>query len=240
MNVEMSGYITSLLDRFEVEFGSALRIVKTPFVAEGQWCTESDVSHPRFGKSACSYVASLLSLARMGRPDIMVAVVRLARWVTKWETCHDHALIRLFGYLKGTMGHVLRSTAIVNSVPDLVIWSDADLAGDCTDTRSTSGTWIELCFGDGSCWPITWGSKRQGASAYSTCESEVVALNVAIREEGLPLHALASEIIGHSLRIRCKEDNTQAIAAVQRGYSKNSGVCRGFIGCLLGLFTSYW
>eukprot|EP00971_Amphidinium_carterae_P332784 6467110-Amphidinium_carterae.1 len=157
----------------------------------------------------------------MARPDILVAVTRLTRFVSKWTRAHDVALIRLFGYIKGSLGHRLKDRLDKDRPIEVHVWSDADLCGDPTDTKSTSGVWIELrSQGSDACWPIAWASKRQGASAFSTCESEVVAMSFALREEGLPLLNLVANLTGKDVPLVCKEDNQQAIAAINRGYSK--------------------
>eukprot|EP00971_Amphidinium_carterae_P342056 6481210-Amphidinium_carterae.1 len=138
--------------------------------------------------------------------------MRLSRKVSKWLHIHDaefgsHAdhsarrrrrkrrihdiqLRRLFEYLKGTVGVSLVSRVQRDKPIEFLIWTDADLNGDVSDSKSTSGLWIELRSSNGDVWPITWNSKRQGGSAYATCESEVIALNTGIREEGIALHGL--------------------------------------------------
>eukprot|EP00972_Heterocapsa_arctica_P025921 3815078-Heterocapsa_arctica.AAC.1 len=42
----------------------------------------------------------LLFAARLCRPDILVAITRLAAKVSKWLTCHDRALMRLMQYVE--------------------------------------------------------------------------------------------------------------------------------------------
>eukprot|EP00972_Heterocapsa_arctica_P081332 11988015-Heterocapsa_arctica.AAC.1 len=42
----------------------------------------------------------LLFAARLCRPDILVAITRLAAKVSKWLTCHDRALTRLMQYVE--------------------------------------------------------------------------------------------------------------------------------------------
>ena len=106
----------------------------------------------------------------------------------------------------------------------LIVWSDADLCGDPEDTKSTSGMFIELCNEDtGSRWPITWAVRRQGSTAGSTAEAETVAMCSAVKQDGIPLCELLDFMMQGSRRqieLICRVDNTQALAAVRRGYSK--------------------
>ena len=81
-------------------------------------------------------------LSRVARPDISVAVQRLCRVVTKWTATHDAQLIRLYAYLDAT-GPIALSTELSPEDLDdvqLVIWSDADWAGDPEDSKFTSGS----------------------------------------------------------------------------------------------------
>eukprot|EP00971_Amphidinium_carterae_P081414 1610790-Amphidinium_carterae.1 len=221
MKVEMSGYAQKAVSRFEDELGCKLRTVSTPYIADGneKEALESDVCG-QHAKTASSHIATLLFLARMSRPDLMTSVMKLSRWVSRWEHVHDLQLKRLFEYLKGTVQMCIVSHVERNAPMEFIIWTDADLNGDPSDSKSTSGLWVELkSIGCDSSWPVTWNSKRQGGSAYSTCESEIIALNNGIRDEGIPLHSLVEAIVGGNVRLVCREDNTQAISAIQRGYS---------------------
>eukprot|EP00969_Alexandrium_andersonii_P237948 10502706-Alexandrium_andersonii.AAC.1 len=69
------------------------------------------------------------------------------------------------------------------------LYADADFAG-CVDTlRSASG--VHLCLrGPRTSFPFAGLSKRQGCSSRSTPEAELVAMDFAMRQEGLPSHSL--------------------------------------------------
>ena len=96
---------------------------------------------------------------------------------------------------------------------------DADLAGDVESSKSTSGFWLELRSADDKrCWPPAWKSKRQGSTASSTCEAEMISLATALKSEVLPMLELLEQALGRPVRLRCLEDNTQCIKAAETGY----------------------
>ena len=72
----------------------------------------------------------------------------------------------------------------------------------------------------GNCFPLTWKVSHQTATASSSAESETVSASVAIRSAALPIQALLEDMLGITIPIACKIDNTQAIAAINNGYSK--------------------
>ena len=95
----------------------------------------------------------------------------------------------------------------------LLIWPDADLAGDKGSARATGGFCVELECGDHR-WPLAWQSKRQTSTAISTAGSETISLQCCLHEEGLPLQEALSAMLGVDLPLYAWEDNSQCIAAV--------------------------
>jgi hypothetical protein len=85
-------------------------------------------------------------------------------------TEHMSAVKHILRYISGTLnvGCCYRSSE--HDGEQLVGYSDADLAGDIDDRKSTSGT----LFFFGKC-PISWQSQKQKVVAISSCESEYVA-----------------------------------------------------------------
>ncbi len=63
----------------------------------------------------------------------------------------------------------------------LGLFTDADFAGDKSDSKSTSGVFI-AAVGPHTYAPIVSTSKKQGCVSTSTCESEVVAMNLGLKE----------------------------------------------------------
>ena len=104
----------------------------------------------------------LLFAARLSRPDITVAITRLASKVSSWNTSHDRALKRLKQYVATKPNLRLHSTLSTEDLADaqLVMSPDADLAGDLQTAKSTTGMFLELRSRDGErSWPLSWRSK---------------------------------------------------------------------------------
>ena len=177
---------------------------------------------------AASLVMRLMYGVRMAAPHLSVAVNRLASLITKWSGDADRKLHRIFSYLSGAnrltlMGEL--STADKDSVR-LAAWPDADFAGDYMSTKSTSGYYLELFSGDdvlkqNRCFPISWGSNKQGCTSQHTGESEVVSLASCLRKELLPTQLLMEKLLRRPVDALILEDNNAAITAVNKGYSPN-------------------
>ena len=222
---DMDNYIASAVSKFESEYNGKLGKATSPYLSSEEIAKVGEFPGS-FSEKCSSHVATLLFASRVARPDISTAVQRLCRVVSKWSTTHDSMLVRVFAYLKST-GPISLTAALAKTDLQhckLVLWSDADLAGDPEDSKSTSGMFIELVSEEsGHRWPLTWAVRRQGATAGSTCEAETVALCSAVKQDGIPLCELLDFMIMKSRRpieLVCRVDNTQCLAAVRRGYSK--------------------
>ena len=75
-----------------------------------------------------------------------------------------------------------------DSIDDLkiVMYCDADFAGDRKDSKSTSGGLVALV-GPNSFAVVSALSKKQAVVSHSSTEAEVVSLDVVLRNEGLPI-----------------------------------------------------
>ena len=77
--------------------------------------------------------------------------------------------------------------SFVGDTPDqckVVLFSDADFAGDLQTSKSTSGAFLATV-GRNTYVPINAICKRQFVVSHSSTESEIVALDFALRSEGL-------------------------------------------------------
>ena len=85
-------------------------------------------------------VLKCLYLARIGRPDILWSVNKLARSITKWTKACDKRLNRLISYIHHTCEY--RQYCHVGKTGKqcrLGLFQDSDFAGDLEDSKSTSG-----------------------------------------------------------------------------------------------------
>ena len=128
-------------------------------------------------------------------------------------------------------------------IDDVVIaaFPDADWNGDPCTTKSTTGFWVELfAANSGHTWPASWGAVLQTSTSSATAESETVAASHTLRREAIPIQILLEQMLGRRLQIKMKIDNSQAIAAIRKGYSKKlrhiartQRVCIGLLNELL-------
>ena len=160
-----------------------------------------------------------LWLARLARPDLLKAIISLARKVQKWSRNDDKCLYRLMSYINATTEYTLTGT--VNDPKEhlhLELYVDADFAGDREDAYSTNGAWLVLA-GPNTYFPLCWLSKKQSAVSRSTAESEIISLAHALFLEALPMCALWDRILGRTVDLYIREDNLAAITIAKAGYS---------------------
>ncbi|OAE29317.1 hypothetical protein AXG93_3102s1440 [Marchantia polymorpha subsp. ruderalis] len=74
-------------------------------------------------------------------------------------------------------------------------YSDADMAGNVDDCKSTTG--VLFCFGN---TPVTWHSQKQPMVALSSCEAEYIAASTAACQ-GLWLGSLLGSFYGKAASI---------------------------------------
>ena len=213
---DMCGFLDQCVNRYlELSHVTApLKHVATPFLDEGTpEFDENDLSNSEvgiLGDIASAVLMKILYAARMGRYDLLRPVGALASRVTKWIQLCDRRLHRLVAYIKSS-----RNVCMYSWVGDsadkleLVMYCDADLAGDRNDSKSTSG--VFLCIvGPCSFFPLAGISKKQTSVSKSTPEAEIVALDHGVCKEGIPALALWTKILGRSMQIRVMEDNDAA------------------------------
>ena len=123
---------------------------------------------------------------RIGRPDILWSVNKLARSITKWAKACDKRLNRLISYIHHTCEYK-QYCHVGNTAKQcrLGLFQDSDFAGDLEDSKSTSGG--TLCiFGSHTFVPISWMCKKQTAVSHSSTESEIISLDAGLRLGRLP------------------------------------------------------
>ena len=220
---DMRDYLISAVKAFEETQGVNVKTSPTPYVpAAPQHNFEQMMSTPGVYKDiAATYVMKLMYAARMSAPNILTAVTKLSRELSKWTRDSDRKLIRILSYIKASSDQVLTGSLNFEDSDSLrlMAWPDADLCGDEMSTRSTSGFFLELAGKDGRGMPLSWGSKRQNFTASHTAEAELVSLSSVVRNEVLPVQHLLQLLMGKPINVFLMEDNAACIAACFKGYS---------------------
>ena len=161
--------------------------------------------------TVCSQIVlECLYLARIGRPEFLWSVNKLARAVTKWTKACDKRLARLISYIHHT-----------NEYRKIVMWetqhNNADLA--CFKTlilqvnMKTQNQQQVLCiFGSQTFVPTSWLCKKQTSVSHSSTKAELISLDAGLRVDGIPALDLWDQVIevSHSSPTQSKKTKDQA------------------------------
>ena len=177
--------------------------VSTPCIDDHHFKEEEIKSVGELSHVCSQIVLKCLYLARIGRPDILWSVNKLARSITKWTEACDKRLNRLISYIHHTCEY-RQNCHVGNTAKQcrLGLFQDSDFAGDLEDSKSTCGG--TLCvFGCHTFVPISWMCKKQTAVSHSSTESEI-SLDTGLRLDGLPaleLWDLIVSVLGNVSRV---------------------------------------
>jgi len=122
-------------------------------------------------------LGALMYLMLGTRPDIAYSVAALGRHAANPGIEHQHALDRLFRYLRGSSDYKLVYRRGTPGGDTILGYVDADWGSDVNDRKSTSGYAFTLSGG-----AISWSSKKQSAVALSSTEAEYIAGAHAAKE----------------------------------------------------------
>ena len=179
--------------------------VSTPCIDVHHFKEEEEMKSVGELSHVCSQIVlKCLYLARIGRPDILWSVNKLARSITKWIKACDKRLNRLVSYIHHTSEYK-QYCHVGNTAKQcrLGLFQDSDFAGDLEDSKSTSGG--TLCvFGSNTIVPRSWMCKKQTAVSHSSTESEIISLDTGLRLDGLPaleLWDLIVSVFGNVVRV---------------------------------------
>ena len=220
-------YAQSIVDMYKESVGMPLdkkfRHVSTPMCGESLSMVDDPNSEGRYASEAAKYAGKLLYLCRMTRPDLSTAVCRMSRHLHKWDKFADAILHRIIQYMDHYTEYHLEYIIEENMPWSMLLYVDADHNGDPTTSKSTTGFVMYIISKGGDTRAaITWGSKRQTSTAWSSGEAEVVALAEATRPS-IKLQLLCRGIMHGTqeknvfMDVQC--DAEAAIGAVRKGYS---------------------
>ena len=94
------------------------------------------------------------------------------------------------------------------------LYADSDFAGCKKSMRSTSGTYTAYKGPRTHCG-LSAQSKKHDATSHATAEAEIVALDLVVRRDGLPLLQLNDKLFG-DIEMFVEEDNQPAIVIVTK------------------------
>ena len=134
---------------------------------------------------AAKIIMKALFGARLVRFELLWPICSSAREVSKWTRACDKRLHRLMCYIHHTPDHSLESFVGDDAQHcHVVLYSDADFAGDMIQAKSTSGLYMAIV-GPNTFAPVAASCKKQTCVCHSSTESEIVAAEQGIRTEGL-------------------------------------------------------
>ncbi|GJQ87746.1 hypothetical protein Trydic_g14163 [Trypoxylus dichotomus] len=171
--IYQSNYIKQVVQRFNLKDASSLTIPADPHVS--LQAVQNDI----IANAIVPYreaVGSLMYIAIVSRPDIMIAVDLVSPYMKKHCT-HWNAVKRIIRYLKGSSDFGVLYKSGDNIQPLLIGYSDADFANDVDTRRSASGYTFKMQGG-----AVTWYTQRQSCVCLSTTEAEYVALSHCAKE----------------------------------------------------------
>ena len=175
----------------------------TPRIDDHHFQEEELKSVGELSQVCSQIVLKCLHLARIGRPDILWSVNKLARSITKCTKACDKRLNRLISYIHHTCEYK-QYCYVGNTAKQcrLGMFQDSDFAGYLEDSKSASGG--TLCiFGSHTFVPISWMCKKQTSVSHSSTESEIISLDAGLRMDGkhaLDLWDLIVSVLGKRIR----------------------------------------
>ncbi|BES91891.1 Hydra magnipapillata [Nesidiocoris tenuis] len=199
VRIHQEAYTNKILQRFGM---ADCKPAVTPIIKD-----ESEAKDEAKGKEKQDFpyrqaVGALMYLMVGTRPDISYAVGVVCRKLENPQSEDVIRVKRIFRYLKGTADFGI---TYHNREGDLECYSDADLGGDASTGRSTTGV---VCLHAGSI--ISWFSQLQSTVSISTTEAEITAASEAAREL-IWLKRLFEEVLEIELKPVVKIDNEAAI-----------------------------
>ena len=151
--------------------------VSIPCIDDPHFKEEELKSVGELSKVCSQIVLKCLNLARIGTPDILWSVNKLARSITKLTKASDKRMNRLISYIHHTCEYK-QYCHVGNTAKQcrLGLFQDSDFAGDLLDSKSTSGG--TLCiFGSRTFVTVSWMCKKQTSVSHSSTKSEIISLD---------------------------------------------------------------
>ena len=200
ITMSQAAYAAKLLEKAGM---ASCNAVQVPMEARLKLSKES--SNPPVDPTFYRSIVGSLRYLVHTRPDISFAVGYVSRFMANPTTEHLSVVKHLLRYVAGTIHYGLCYSKGDEDIK-LKGYSDADMAGDVDDRKSTSG--ILFCLGDA---PVSWQSQKQPVVALSSCEAEYIAASLAACQ-GIWLRRLIGKFYGRdAVAATIYVDNQSAI-----------------------------
>ena len=139
---DMEGHAKKCVERYcELPNKTTQQLYKvsTPCIDDHHFKEEELKSVGELSSTCSRIVLKCSYLVRIGRPDILWSVNKLARSITKWTKACDKRLNRLISYIHHTCEYK-QYCYVGNTAKQcrLGLFQDSDFAGDLEDSKSTS------------------------------------------------------------------------------------------------------
>ncbi len=217
LQVSMPSHIAAMLEQFRLVDAQSRHTPLPP----GTLMVERTGEDKAFKDNTVyrALIGGLLYVASWARPDIMFAVISLARYQADPSERHWQLAKHVLQYLKGT-SHLsliyagLRGDSVAKclkkdlAADTLYGFVDASWGEDLQTRHSQSG--YVLMYGGGL---LYWRSALQKLTALSSTEAEIIAMSQAV-QDALSLRKVLADVVGDSVLnqpIVLFEDNQPAI-----------------------------
>ena len=160
--------------------------VSTPCIDDNQ-SKEELKSVEELSKVCSQIVLKCLYMARIGRPDILWSVNKVARFITKWTKACDKRLNRLISYIHHTCEYK-QYCYVGNTAKQcrLGLFQDSDFAWDL-EALKIYFKWNIVHFRKPHVRSNQlWMCKKQTSVSHSSTESEIISLDAGMRMGGIP------------------------------------------------------
>ena len=228
---DMQGHAKKCVERYcELANKTTQQLYKvsTPCIDDHHFKEEEEMKSVGELSQVCfQIVLKCWNLARIGRPEILWSLNKLARSITKWTKACDKRLNRLISYIHHTCEQK-QYCYVCNTAKKCRLgrFQDSDFAGDVEDSKSTSGG--TLCvFGSHTFVPTSWMCKKQTSISHSSTESEIISLDAGLRLDGLPaleLWDLIVSVLGNMTQTTERPGRPVIIDRSRRSQGKTNGL----------------
>ena len=210
---DMEGHAKKCVERYcELANRTTQQLYKvsTPCIDDHHFKEEELKSVGELSNTCSQIVLKCFYLARIGRPDILWSVNKLARSITRWTKACDKRLNRLISFFS-QISYIHHTSEykqychVGNTAKQcrLGLFQDSDFAGDLEDSKSSSGGTLFI-FGSHTFVPISWMCKKQTSVSHSSTEFEIISLDTGLRLDGLlalELWDLIISVLGNVSRV---------------------------------------